>query len=223
MHNEITTAPSVPAQPNVSGLTTSMSATLSPEDEGLTIRKALRCLPELDAQALWVDRLIAHVLGKTLVETEDDCDMRPRTNIQPWLVNGVGILLTIFAVDEDLEFIYREHKFDPAGFRTIDSKELLKPIEAWQALGYGSGKYGSGTFKPDKFGVADYAFDPYSGAESECTPERRKRVLEMLTNAGLLDRKPNLNPTTLVIRLRGDRIVAALKEISPLHYGYLNY
>jgi hypothetical protein len=210
MHNANTAAP---AQPTVSGLTTITSATLTPEDEGLIIRKALRCLHVLDVTALWVHLLIAHVLGKKLIEKDIFSEDDPQTNIKPWLANGVARLLTIFAVDEDLDFIFREHKFDAAGFRTLGTKELMKPIESWESQGYGS----------DAFRPEEYGFGAYSGIEAELTPDRRKRVLDTLTKAGLLDRKPNINPTTLVIRLRGDRIVAALKEISPLHYSYLNY
>lgn len=55
------------------------------------------------------------------------------------------------------------------------------------------------------------------------TAGRRKRVLELLTSTGLLDRKPDINRTTLVIRLRGDRIIDALKRISPRGYADLNY
>jgi len=87
----------------------------------------------------------------------------------------VGIHLAILAVDEDLEFIYREHKFNPAGFRTIDGKELLKSIEEWHSLGYGSGRYGSGTFRP---GESD---DDIYGSENRRV--RRYQHQPVLTNS----------------------------------------
>lgn len=123
-------------------------AQLAPEEEGLRIRKALRCFHQLDVRALWIDSLIAHVQGKRLIERPDDlCSDRIETNIKPYLVNGMGILLTMFAVDEDLEFVHHEHKFDTAGFRKTESAELLKPVEQWS---------------PD-YDENDYILDDYIG------------------------------------------------------------
>lgn len=183
-------------------------ATLTPEEEGLKIRRALRCLQSCDVHALWVDELIAHVQGKKLIQHDYEDEGRPKTNIKTYITNGVSILLTMFAVDEDLEFEHRFHKFDIAGFRKADSSELLKPVEEW------SPDY-------DEY-ECDYTYNP-AGYNSHMTPARRKRVLDLLTSTGLLDRKPNINPTTLVIRLRGDRIVDTLKRISPRGYADLTY
>jgi hypothetical protein len=192
-------------------LTPATPATITPEDEGLKIRRALRSLKAsgYSVYATWVHSVIAQVQGKTLIEYDDDFyDGPPATNIKPYLVNGLAILLTMFGVDEDLEFIHRWHMFDQAGFRKTDSSELLKPVEDWET-------------NLDEY-ESDY-LDEGAGPNSHMTPARRKRVLELLTITGLLDRKPDINRTTLVIRLRGDRIIDALKRISPRAYADLNY
>jgi hypothetical protein len=154
--------------------------------------------------------VIAHVQGKKLrLKYEDEYGYdEPTTNIKTYIVNGVSILLTMFAVDEDLEFIHRWHKFDASGYRKTDSSELLKEVEEWNPKS-----------NPDD----DDCLDDGVGADGYMTPARRKRVLELLTKTGLLDRKPNINPTTLVIRLRGDRIVDALNHTLPSFIKKLTY
>jgi hypothetical protein len=183
------------------------------ENECLRIRRALRSLMECNYSlySIWVHKVIAHVQGITLVEKHDDFyDDVTVTNIKPYLANGLAILLTMFAVDEDLDFIHRWHKFDPAGFRKTDSSELLKDVGDWNT-------------NPDECGSFDLDECTSAGPNSHMTPARRKHVLELFTNTGLLERKPDINRTTLVIRLRGDRIIDVLKRISPRDYADLNY
>ena len=177
------------------------------------IRKALRCLHNFDIRGLWIDALIAKALDKTLIENDDLSTTRPKTNIKPWFVDGFGILVTIFDVDEDLEFLYRQHKFDDAGFRTVDSKDLLKPIETWKFYGH----------IPALYEEFECSYEQNFGERRNYTSAKRNRVLDILTKAGLLERKPNLTPTKWIIRLRGDKIIDALKEISPTGYDYLKY
>ena len=179
----------------------------TPDDEGLKIRRALWSLQRYDVHGTWVDSLIAHVQGKKLIERDSYDEGRPITNIKTYITNGVSILLTMFSVDADLDFVHRFHKFDSAGFRKVESSELLKPVGEWS---------------PD-YDIYDYALDEPAGEDSSMTRERSKRVLELLTNTGLLERKPNLNRTTLVIRLRADRMIEALKQVSPFYRMDLNY
>ena len=176
----------------VTAVTMPTNSNPDPADLCLQIRKGLWKLYDLDDRDDWQTDLVAYLLQQD--NHDEDYDPLGDRRFEG-IIKGVDLFFRFFEVRANLEFRHSRERFDPSGFLCL----------SWQ----------SGN-------CTDVWWDSVS--------DKDIRVAEdLLVKAGLLEFRQvdtqNANPHFRFIsfmRLRADRLIAALVSHDPDKYSFLN-